>query len=182
MKQVQRYSHRRPHRLKGNFLVEFSIVGLVFAAALSFASDTMISFSVKGKLDRLAYSGVGLLKERTALFGSNQLTVSDAEFQQLDTILQNSLTRMLSSFDTTKYGIRLETWDPDAGYSSRDRGQITCTQSDLDLSSDLSVMTSWGREASLYRITLCYETPNWFGRFVTNDDTVVRSDALMIGR
>ena len=57
----------------------------------------------------------------------------------------------------------------------------TCPAED-QLTGDMSVMTTWGRRAALYRITLCYETNSWFAAFKSGNNSVVSSSALMIGR
>lgn len=165
-------------RQRGTFMVEFALVGLVFAAALAFCTEAVISIATKGKLDRLVYSGVSLLKERTALFDENNLTVSSAEFNQLSSIMQNSFERMTNSFDVRKYGIRLEAWTPDSDDAVLQTGGALNCSAKAPLTENMSVMTSWGRRASLYRLTVCYEIPSWFSQ----GQNTVQSSALMIGR
>ncbi|WP_425642605.1 tight adherence pilus pseudopilin TadF [Marinomonas gallaica] len=181
MLKVKRHNNRKSSlsitRQTGTFMVEFAIVGVFFAAALAFCSDAVLTIATKGKLDRLVYSGVSLLKERTALFDPNTLTVSAAEFNQLDSIMQSSLNRMIGNFEASKYGLRLETWDPVSGPATTTGGALTCSAKD-PLTGDMSVMTSWGRRASLYRLTACYKVPTWFDQ----GQSVIESAALMIGR
>ncbi|WP_067222485.1 tight adherence pilus pseudopilin TadF [Marinomonas gallaica] len=178
---MKQYCSRKPpvSRVKqaGTFMVEFALVGVIFATAIAFCSDSVITIATKGKLDRLVYSGVSLLKERTALFNPDSLTVSTAEFNQLNSIMQNSFERMTNSFDVSKYGVKLETWTPESGAVEQTSGALTCSAK-APLTGDMSVMTSWGRRASLYRLTVCYEVPSWFSQ----GQETVQSSALMIGR
>ena len=168
--------------LKGTFMVEFAIVGIFFAAALAFCADSVVIISTKGKLDRLAYSGVSLVKERTILFDEDDFSVSDAEFTQLEKLLKNALQRTLINFDSQRFGIRLETWIPEVGASApKNGGAVTCNAMPA-LTEDSSVMTTWGRRASVYRVTLCYDVPSWFAAFIPQSQTLIQSNALMIGR
>ncbi|WP_254795850.1 tight adherence pilus pseudopilin TadF [Moritella viscosa] len=43
-------------------------------------------------------------------------------------------------------------------------------------------MTSWGRRASIYRVTMVYRTENWFGALIGEEFNTVSSSAIMIGR
>ena len=48
---------------RGVFSIEFAIVGVVFSLLLAFSGDVIMKISIKGKLDRLSYSLVNVLKE-----------------------------------------------------------------------------------------------------------------------
>ena len=47
---------------------------------------------------------------------------------------------------------------------------------------DLSVVTSWGRQATLYRVTLCYETENLIANLLNAGFTTVQSSSVIVGR
>jgi tight adherence protein F len=120
-------------RQKGNFAIEFSFVGLLLGVLLAFAQDAIIKISTKGKLDRLSYSAVSLVKERTQLYNCNydpddsgygsdsycpfelNNPIKAEDVVSLYTVVKNSLERTTGSFDVDKFGMRLEeqTYDED---------------------------------------------------------------------
>lgn len=172
----------------GTFMVEFAIVGVAFALALAFCADTVIKMSVKGKLDRMSYSGVTIIKERTQLFNDSNFTITQGQFTQADKIIQNSLKRTMTNFDSNKFGSLLEVqtyqtnsaMTPNTLIKFKGAG-LTCTPPNT-LDPNLAVVTSWGRKTTLYRLTLCYETENWYGELVGEDYKMVSSSSLMVGR
>lgn len=172
---------------RGNFSVEFAIVGLFFGLLLVFSGDVIIKLSVKGKLDRLSFSLVNVLKERTQLYDEDY-EIKQAEAGAMQTIAVNSLRRTLGTFDTSKLGILVEELTfSDIGVANALNdfalGSQRCAVSQtLDKLANLSVITSWNRQASLYRVTLCYETDNWAGSLLDKEFTTVSSSSVMIGR
>lgn len=64
---------------RGIFSIEFAIVGICFSLLLAFSGDVIIKLSIKGKLDRLSYSLVNVLKERTQLYGMDYQLTSEEE-------------------------------------------------------------------------------------------------------
>lgn len=181
-------SKSSPRKQRGTFSVEFAIVGLFFSILLVFSGDVVMKLSLKGKLDRLSYSMVNILKERTQLY-DEEYRINSSEARQLYVISQGSLERMGgSSFDNTKYRVVVEELtfasngspNPSATFSF---GPNVCTLSNrLSDLRHLSVITSWDRQATLYRVTLCYETDNWIGDILGEDFKLVSSDAVIIGR
>lgn len=173
---------------QGTFMVEFAIVGILFALVLAFCADVVIKMTVKGKLDRMSFSGVSIIKERTQLFDDSNFTITKAQFDKSDKILQNSLQRTMTNFDKNKYGSLLEvqTYQTNAAMTPNTLikykgGSLTCSPPDT-LDTGLAVVTSWGRKTTLYRLTLCYETDNWYGGVVGKDYKMVSSSSLMVGR
>lgn len=183
---------------KGNFTVEFAIVGVVFALLLVFTADIVVKLSTKGKLDRMSFSAVSILKERTQFYDANfELTptkdknnqeLPDAEVSSLYNIISQSLNRTMSNYQKNKLGMAVEvqtfsdkkTANTLVTYS---KGNLGCEISTpLSSETDLSIVTSWDRRASLYRVTLCYDTENWFGDLVGKSFTTVYSNSVMIGR
>jgi len=174
---------------RGAFAVEFSIVAAVFALILVFSGDIVMKLALKGKLDRLSYSLVNVMKERTQLYGeSNDITRAQA--QDLNDIARGSLRRTLGSFDESRYGILIEEQGFDGVGLSQAKplkryqfGARPClVKQDLAALKSMSVVSSWGRQVPLYRITLCYQSENWIGSVVGKDYKSVASDAILIGR
>lgn len=171
---------------RGNFTVEFAIVAIFFSLLIVFSGDIVIKMAVKGKLDRMSYSAAAIIKERTELFDENSFSVTQAEFDKTDAIVTASLKRTMSGFDEARYGSVLEvqtfnsSFNPAALETFRG-GSINCAIG-TPLDPDLSVITTWNRMATLYRVTLCYETDNWFGNLIGEDFRMVVSQSVTIGR
>lgn len=172
---------------KGNFSVEFAIVGAFVSLLLVFSADVILKISAKGKLDRLSYSLVNVLKERTQLYGNNY-KITRSEANAIVTIGRNSLSRTMASFNENQFGALVEELtfkgikkpNPLKRYAIG--GQVCNVAQPLSELSHLSVVTSWERQATLYRITLCYETDNWFGSIIGDSFTTVSSSSVMLGR
>ncbi|WP_159738833.1 tight adherence pilus pseudopilin TadF [Vibrio atypicus] len=176
------------HKQRGSFSVEFAIVGLVFSTLLVFSGDVIIKLSMKGKLDRLSYSMVNILKERTQLY-EEDYTIKQSEARELYVISQGSLSRMGgTSFDSNRYRLIVEEQTFRSNGSPNpvrtfNFGPEVCTlRTTLSDLRHLSVVTSWDRQATLYRVSLCYETDNWVGDILGGDFRIVSSDAVIIGR
>ncbi|CAH0540328.1 hypothetical protein VMF7928_02773 [Vibrio marisflavi CECT 7928] len=172
---------------KGNFTIEFAVVGVALALLLVFSMDVIVKLAYKGKLDRLSYSLVNVAKERTQLYGEDfQMTEPDAT--ALFNIASNSLRRTAGSFELDGLGMVVEGLTFSGvgvpnNASVFELGNYDCRlpQNIGDLQ-DLSVVTSWGRQARLYRVTICYETENLFGRVLGGEFTRVRSSSVIVGR
>lgn len=172
---------------RGIFSIEFAIVGVFFSLLLVFSGDVIIKLSVKGKLDRLSYSLVNVLKERTELYGMDyQLTKKEVD--SLNIIAKNSLSRTFGAFDENRYGMLVEELsfseiDVPNPIISEQRGTETCHVGEsIDNLKKLTVLSVRGRTMPLYRVALCYETDNWFGRLGEKSYTTVMSDSIVIGR
>jgi hypothetical protein len=184
----------KPLRFKsyqqGNFTVEFAIVGVFFALLLVFSADIIIKLSVKGKLERMAFSAANIIKERTELFKEGTFTVSDEQADQAYKIVKNSLTRTMSNFDSTKFGFALHVRQGIGETDEDDQTKIisqwsapsgTLCQAKPP-SKDLSFTTTFGRPATLYQVTLCYDTENWYGNLIGEDFSRVSTRAVVMGR
>ncbi|MUI55809.1 tight adherence pilus pseudopilin TadF [Aliivibrio fischeri] len=172
---------------RGNFTVEFAMVGLGLSLIFIFSADVIIKLSIKGKLDRLSYSLVNVLKERTQLYDEDYL-ITNSESNEIFNIAKNSLSRTLGSYEDERFGAVIEELTfRDIGAPNTpvtyNYGSFSCPLSkrigELDY---LSVVTTWERQATLYRVTLCYQTDNMFGSVVGESYTDVISSSVMIGR
>lgn len=170
----------------GNFTVEFAIVGVMFSFMLVFSADVIIKLSLKGKLDRLSYSVANILRERTQ-FNNETYDLDNKEVWMLNTIAEKSLRRTSNNFDRRRWGMSIEALQFDSEdkmhVSLFRRGNQSITphvvMSEL---ADLAVQTSWGRRATIYRVTMMYKTDNWFGELIGEEFNAVSSSAVIIGR
>ncbi|GAL12453.1 Flp pilus assembly surface protein TadF ATP/GTP-binding motif [Vibrio astriarenae] len=180
---------------RGNFTVEFAIVGVFFSLLFAFSGDVIIKLSYKGKLDRLSFSAASLLKEKTQLYDTRVFdpsmpapTFSDDAKEVVD-IVTSSLERSISAFDKNQFNYTIEALT----YSGTDVVESFLTEASggcspsqnlelLDNGGNLSVVSSWGRRTPIYRVTLCYDTNNWIGSLLGTDFTRVSSSSVIIGR
>lgn len=174
-------AHRKQ---SGTFAVEFAVLAFGLVFFIAFCGDVVMRLSTHGKLDRIAYSSVSVIRERTALFSGVDMTAADsAQFNDLWGIAQNSLQRVMGSgYDADKYGMVLEvlTFD-NAGVAQPLVTFTDAVDSNCQVDSALGALIA-GSATSLYRVTLCYETDNWFGSLVGKNYGLVRSNALSVGR
>ncbi|WP_217531991.1 tight adherence pilus pseudopilin TadF [Vibrio metschnikovii] len=176
----------------GNFMVEFAIVGVFFALLLIFSADLVVRLAYQGKLDRMSYSAANIIKERTELEGADQFGLRPdkvgengqeelGEFSLLYQIVTSSLARTTTNFDESKFGFHLHIVNNNNNISGPYyRGGINCNPSMPP--ADLTFTTTFGRPATLYQVTLCYDTPNWYGNLIGEDFKRVSSRAVVMGR
>ncbi len=173
---------------RGLFSVEFAIVGGVLGLLLLFTFDVVAKIAMKGKLDRLSFSAVSLVKERTQLYGDDY-TMSGADAGLVYRVIRKSLARTTGDYDSNNFGMRLEEQTYATDHSANalqtfNRGNQTCAvqQQLSEIEDDLSVVTTWGRKATLYRVTLCYETDDLLTSVLGSGFTTVSSSSVVIGR
>ena len=178
----------RKSKQQGAFAIEFAIVGLLCGVLIVFASDIIIKISMKGKLDRLSYSAVSLIRERTQLY-DEYMQMSAADVDLIYRVVSSSLSRTTTSFDSARFGMHIEEQTYDSGNNPNalvvfNRGAQVCTvaQTLAQREGDLSVVTTWGRKSALYRVTLCYETENLVAGIVESGFTRVSSTSVSLGR
>ena len=168
---------------RGTFSVEFSIIGLIFGILLMFSADVIIKLSVKGKLDRLSYSLVSIAKERTQLYAEEDYTLESSDVSLLHDVAVNSLTRTIGAFDSSSFSMLVEEITTSGGYQTHSSFAGSCGAALIESTlANLKVETSWGRDSSVYRVTLCYETDNLVAGVLGGGFTTVQSSSAMIGR
>lgn len=172
---------------RGNFTVEFAVVGVALSFMFVFSADVIIKLSIRGKLDRLSYSLVNVLKERTQLYDEDYV-ITQSEADTIFTIAQNSLRRMQQSYKDKNFGGVVEELtfrgigNPNAPRRYNLGGYACPLAQTINEFDYLSVVTTWTRQATLYRVTLCYNTDNMFGSLVNESYMNVSSSSIMIGR
>ncbi|WP_273860651.1 tight adherence pilus pseudopilin TadF [Photobacterium sp. GSS17] len=173
---------------RGNFSVEFAIVGIVLSVIFVFSADVIVKLSIRGKLDRLSFSLVNVLKERTQLYDEDYEIKNISEANIIYTIASNSLQRTLNSYESSRFGAVVEQLTfKSIGHANLPKtyifGAYSCSLSQTIKDFEyLSVVTSWDRQATLYRVTLCYRTDNTFGSLINESYARVSSSSVMIGR
>ncbi|QFI38752.1 ATP-binding protein [Moritella marina ATCC 15381] len=170
----------------GNFTVEFAIVGVMFSLILVFSTDVIIKLSLKGKLDRLSYSVANILRERTQ-FQYENYVLANKEVEILNRIAKSSMRRTSHNFDGKRWGLSIEALQFNAQNemsvsSFRGGNQSITPYVAMNELANLAVQTSWGRKATIYRVTMMYKTDNWFGELIGEEFNRVSSSSVIIGR
>lgn len=180
-----------PRKVSGAFTVELALVATVLSLLLSFTGDIVVKLSMRGKLDRLSFSAVSIIKERTQLYANvDELTQQDVD--RVFSLLSDSLARTTGNYQSNRFSglVEEQLYDGTTALASNQfvpsgAASSSCrpTQSLAQIRDQVGVVTSWGRNARLYRITLCYETGSWFGQVIGSDQfRHVSSSAVIIGR
>ncbi|AMO55933.1 hypothetical protein GZ77_07490 [Endozoicomonas montiporae] len=181
---------------RGVFTIEFALIASFIALVLVFISDMAARQTLQGHLQRLSYSGVNVIKERTQLYGSTSGLMTHKQASQLFEILKRSMSRTISGFQADKIGLHIEqVMFNDAGNCSGNQNDDACRLASFSLGgsgcrsvipvqnrTELFLKTSWGNPISLYQVTLCYEAPNWYGNVIGDDFSKLQSTAFMMGR
>lgn len=187
-----------PGRQSGAFLVEFALIAPVIALVLVFVTDMVGKQTIKGRLHGLAYSAVSVIKERVELYAestadgvNDRVKVTESQADMVYDIVKNSLGRTMAGFDEKRMGYFLEQQKfyeqdnqlkpfPATGFNG---GGIDCQpERRLKDMTGLHIKTGWDRPVSLYQVTLCYKDNNSFGDLVDKDYSLVKANAIMLGR
>ncbi len=192
---TRRISHSRS-RQTGTFAIELALVGVFMAICMAFISDMAGKQTLQGHLQRLSYSAVNIIKERTQLY-SGDSNITAGQVDALYEIVSNSMARGMSGFDEQNLGMVVEQlkydsdWsldtNPDAKTDTVIAKGFNCNLNSgslLDSISQLHFDSNWGSIPAIYQVFLCYRDNNWFGHAIgeDNDFVMVRSHSIMLGR
>ncbi|MEZ8148548.1 tight adherence pilus pseudopilin TadF [Enterovibrio norvegicus] len=176
---------------KGVFFIELCFVLTMLSVIIFLTIDIVVKQSVKGKLDRLSYSLVSVLRERSQLFDGDETMTYDEATKSL-ALIQNSLRSTLATYEDSRLGLLIEQQRFDANKNEISQninehifamGSYPCNNTTpLSELIDLSPVTQFDNKLTLYQVTLCYETENLFGRLFGGELVFVRSTALSFGR
>lgn len=182
------------NKQRGIFMVELSLVLLVFSLLFVFAMDIIIKLSHQGKLDRMSHSIVSILAERRQLFNGNDILCSteesgcDQAVDQMYLMAKNSLARMFSNFDATKMTmvieqLQFEKNEPSHYYAKWLEAKSTdCKFLALRKLESLSPETSYSRRASLFQVTICYGSDDLTTNILGNGFTTLSSSSVALAR
>ena len=179
---------------KGIFIVVLSLVLLVFSLLIVFSMDIILKLSHQSKLDRSSHSIVSILAERRQLFHGNDLLCSTADHgcqqavDEMYLMVKNSLARMFTDFDVKKMTMVIEQQqfknnNPSNYYVKWLPKQATnCTFVALNTLSALSPETSYNRRASLFQVTICYESDDLTTDIIGSGFTTLSSSSVALAR
>lgn len=170
---------------RGSFVVEFALVLVFFSGLFGMLVNYSIAINTKGQLDRVAYSLATIVAERRQLFNSSldvcfpeQAGDCKKQAEEFYALVSASMGRMMSNFDKTKFGLRIEQVSLDKKglneggaelekrYDRIDKGTIAqcdvTTEAQTMSESDakrLLPLTTRGRRLPLYQVSVCYAVP-----------------------
>ncbi|EOD78761.1 Flp pilus assembly surface protein TadF [Grimontia indica] len=179
------------NKQRGVFTIELVLVLIGFSLVLVFTMDVVVKQSIKGKLDRLSYSLVSLIKERTELFDGDE-TITYAEATKGLDLVSRSLKDTIGDFEASRLGLYIEQQQfddnkqpisPVVNVHRFSLGQYAC-QPDTVLSNmiDMAPITQFDNKLTLYQVTICYRSKNWYGDIVGENFERVRSISMSFGR
>jgi tight adherence protein F len=169
----------------GTFSIEVALVALALSLLLAFTADIVIKQSYKGKLDRLSFSMVSLLRERTQLYDNNALT--KPQVNNLHKIIIGSLKRTVEDFSEDKLSVifeqvRFKDKKP-SGFFEQKFGSIICGPTKkLSELVFLSPKTMRDRKLPLYQVTICYQAPSLLNDIFGLEDYSVKSFFIALER
>ncbi|KKD58513.1 pilus assembly protein TadF [Grimontia sp. AD028] len=179
------------NKQKGTFTIELVMVLILFSFVVVFTMDIVSKQAVAGKLDRLAYSTVSLIKERTQLFDGED-EISTAEAATFLRLVSESLEATMESFDTSRLGVFIEQQrfnseqqpiSSSSGNGTFDLGGYNCEPATrLSQKLELAPVTNFGNRLTLYQVTICYRTDNMFGELMGETWELARSTAVSVAR
>lgn len=168
----------------GVFTIELAFVLLFLSVLLVFTGDIAFQLFNRVNLDRVSYSLVNVLKERTRFYDDN-LVVTQAEVDDLDTLAARLLGYSQKP-NTASYGMRVESI-VNGAFSTIDiqsKGGVPCKSNDSLINrKHLAPQTSADKQFPLYQVTLCLNVDSWFNQFwADSTDHYVHSSSVMPGR
>ncbi|MCL1145361.1 hypothetical protein L2747_04930 [Shewanella marinintestina] len=172
------------NKQSGAFTIELAFVLLFTSALLAFTGDIAFQLLNRVNLDRVNFSLVNILKERTRFFDGN-LIVTSTDVDDLD-VLAARLLGYAQTSETAPYGMRVE-WLVNDRYSSINKGiggGTPCSAGDsLKDRTSLVPHSSADKHFPLYQVTLCLNTDSWFNQFWGDDTShYIHSSSVMPGR
>ncbi|AQS38109.1 hypothetical protein Sps_02962 [Shewanella psychrophila] len=169
---------------QGSFTVELAFVLFFTSALLVFTGDIALQLLNRVNLDRVSYSLVNILKERTRFYEEKPI-VTASEVDEID-ILAARLLGYPNTSEAAPYGVRVE-WLVDGGYGGIDKGiggGTPCRPDDsLQDKASLVPINSAHKTFPLYQVTLCLKIDSWFNQFWGDSEQhYIHSSSVMPGR
>ena len=166
----------RPKNLnkqKGSFVIELAFVLMFLCLLTLFTADIAMQLFTRAKLDRVSYSLVNVLKERTRFYNGNNILTQD-DYDQLNIIAKKLLP-------DTNYNVLINSTVPTEAITPTVKpvkcSPITINPALIPISSLTDV------KFPVYQVTVCSAFNSWFGKFTHGKNTfVIQSTSVMPGR
>lgn len=187
---------------RGSVAIELTFVLGALAMCMMFAGDLAAKMTIQGELDNLSYSMVNIVRDRSALYpapnsSEGRIMLHEKDVGQIDRIVKSTLSRQRAGFNESKYALIVEgvLFDKQSNknspaiiknYSSYPKGnqQLACKAPNKSEFTALTPYTNKKRYKPMYRVTVCYESPDLFQRFTQSSKSpiVIRSSSINVGR
>ncbi|OVZ94332.1 pseudopilin [Yersinia kristensenii] len=158
--------------MQGAIIVEFVFVVFITTLFIKILLSVSEYYSTVGKLDRISYSLVGVVRERTRLY-NNDNVLTQAQVNEIKKLADSMLAN--SHYPQTDLAIKIET----IHFRHTDSSEIENRHIDDEKSfsfnigvcepdeslNELSQLSSFslaGRWIPLYQVTLCLPTTPWY--------------------
>ena len=173
--------------------VEFALIALALIFFIVFLADLMLRQATLGKLDRVAYSVAGVLRERIQLFDARE-TLSQQDVDLAARLAARMLKDMHADSDLSRLQLTVEELhfedplrlnDPSKQVKRYQRwgsGSAEPCQPPQPLNqlTQLTPRGSYGRWVPLYQVTVCLPNVSWFSRLTLNGQQPVLSSFAIV--
>ena len=164
-----------------------------------FLTDLVIRQATTGRLDRVAYSVAGTLRERIQLYNARE-RLSQRDVDQITNLAARMLTDMQQDTDLSKLMLRVEELHFEdtvtvgsnskvikfyRSWQSGSRSGSRCSPPQpLNMLTQLTPKGSYGRWVPLYQVTVCLPTTSWYTKLTSSkaDEPQLSSYAIVMAR
>lgn len=182
---------------RGSVAVEFAVISVLLIVFMFFLTDLVVRNATTGRLDRVAYSVAGIVRERVQLYDARE-KLNQGDVDQIAKLAARMLTDMdldadlsklqlvveeLHFEDITSIGSTRKDIDLYRRWQSGSAGGCTPPQA-LNQLTQLAPKGSYGRWVPLYQVTICLPTTSWYTRLTTSstENPQLSSFAIMMAR
>ncbi|MBY3787053.1 hypothetical protein HPQ32_01135 [Photobacterium carnosum] len=162
------------NKQKGSFVIELAFVLMFLCLLTLFTADIAMQLFTRAKLDRVSYSLVNVLKERTRFYDGNN-TLTQHDYEQLYTIAGKLLP-------DTNYGVLIKSTVSKKDINTPSMASVKCSPVVINPAL-IPISSLTGVKFPVYQVTVCASFNSWFGKFTHGKNTfVIQSTSVMPGR
>jgi tight adherence protein F len=161
------------NKQKGSFVIELAFVLMFLCLLTLFTADIAMQLFTRAKLDRVSYSLVNVLKERTRFYEGNN-TLTQDNYDQLDIIAKKLLP-------DTNYNVLINSTVPTEAITPTVK-PVKCSPIIINPAL-IPISSLTDVKFPVYQVTVCSAFNSWFGKFTHGKNTfVIQSTSVMPGR
>ncbi|WP_318443350.1 tight adherence pilus pseudopilin TadF [Photobacterium leiognathi] len=167
------------NKQQGSFIIELAFVLMFLCLLTLFTADIAMQLFARTKLDRVSYSLVNVLKERTRFYNGNRSINSDS--QSLNAVAAKLL-------GNNEFGLVIDAFDGNEKLNINTialPNNVTCKHSTFNKAL-IPVNSNDPNDTvrtPVYQVTLCEKYHSWFGKFTHGStEFMIQSTSAMPGR
>lgn len=161
------------NKQKGSFVIELAFVLMFLCLLTLFTADIAMQLFTRAKLDRVSYSLVNVLKERTRFYEGNN-TLTQSNYNHIYSIAGKLLP-------DTNYNVLINSTAPIMTITPNVKS-VACSPVAIDPAL-IPISSLTGVKFPVYQVTVCASFNSWFGKFTHGKNTfVIQSTSVMPGR